>query len=90
MWRRWDISLSVIERYWCIQNVGATQYDLCLIKICLVAMAMGSGKVRENTAVVLHKICASCLDKSILRAESKGLKYILAIKGERNIICNDS
>ena len=53
-------------------------------------MAMGSGKVRENTAVVLHKIRASCLDKSILRAESKGLKYILAIKGERNIICNDS
>lgn len=59
-------------------------------------MAMGSGEVRENSGVVLHKICATCLDKSfgskkgnwwsdtesILRAESKGFKSLLAIKGE--------
>ena len=34
-----------------------------LKKICLAATAMGSGEVRENAGVVLHKICASCLDK---------------------------
>ena len=68
-----------------------------LKKICLAATAMGSGEVRENAGAVLHKICASCLDKyfgskkgkwwsdteCILRAESKGFKNILAIKGER-------
>lgn len=68
-----------------------------LKKICLAATAMGSGEVRENAGVVLHKICASCLDKyfgskkgkwwsdteCVLRAESKRFKNILAIKGER-------